>query len=219
VTAKPSARRRRLDPDVRREQLLATAMRVVNRRGACRIEDVTSAAHVAKGTFYLYFPSWEHLLIAMRERLLERYARETEDKFAAVDRATWRSSCEAECVRFVDFVVGLGGLHTALFHGPIADRPIPEERSARHVIARLLRHGMELGAMEELDIDACAALLFAVLHSTADQIARGGDRERLVGVMRQLIGRWLWRNSPESKNVAVRRTLRLARVRHENDSF
>jgi AcrR family transcriptional regulator len=187
-------RRRRLDPEVRREQLLATAMRVVNRHGPCRIEDVTSAARVAKGTFYLYFPSWEDLLVAMRERILDRYARETEDKFAGVDRASWQASCEAECVRFVDFVVGLGGLHNALFHGPIADRPISEKQSARHLIARLLGHGMELGAIERLDVEPCAGLLFAILHSTADQIARGGDRERLVGVMRQLVGRWLWRN-------------------------
>jgi AcrR family transcriptional regulator len=195
VTSKLSARRRRrLDPKVRREQLLATAMRVVNRRGACRIEDVTSAARVAKGTFYLYFPSWEHLLLAMRDRVLDEYVRETEDKFLKVDATTWPASCEAECVRFVDFVVSLGGLHTALFHGPIADHPIAEERSARHVIARLLRRGMELGAIEELEIEPCAGLLFAVLHSTADEIARGAERERLIGVMRQLLRRWLWRD-------------------------
>ena len=187
-------RRRRLNPDLRREQLLATAMRVVSRRGACRIEDITSAARVAKGTLYLYFPSWEHLLLAMRDRILEQYARETENKFACVDPTTWRATCEAECVRFVDFVVGLGGLHTALFHDAIADRPIAEGRSARHLITRLLRHGVELGAIEELDIELCAGLLFAILHSTADEIARGGDREKLVGVMRQLLGRWLWRD-------------------------
>jgi len=188
-------RRRRLDPRARREQLLATAMRVVNRRGACRIEDVTAAARVAKGTFYLYFPSWEHLLVALRERVLEQYARETENKFSGMDQTSWRATCEAECVRFVDFVVGLGGLHTALFHGAIADRPIAEERSARHLIARLLRHGVELGAIEALDIETSAGLLFAILHSTADEIAQGGNRERLVGVMCQLVRRWLYQPS------------------------
>ena len=185
-------RRRRLNPDLRREQLLATAMRVVSRRGTCRIEDITSAARVAKGTLYLYFPSWEDLLIAMRDRLLDRYARETEGRFGGVDRATWRASCEQECVRFIDFVVGLGGLHTALFHGPIADRAIAEERSARHLISRLLQKGVELRAIEALDVEASARLLFAILHSTADEIARGGDRKRLVGVMLELIRRWLF---------------------------
>jgi AcrR family transcriptional regulator len=169
-------------------------MRVVNRRGACRIEDITSAARVAKGTFYLYFPSWEHLLLTMRERILAQYAGEVEVKFAGVDAASWRTNCEAECVRFVDFVVSLGGLHTALFHGPIADHPIADEQSARHVIARFLGHGMELGAIEGVDIEPCAGLLFAILHSTADEIARGGDRERLIGVMRQLLRRWLWKD-------------------------
>jgi len=198
VAASPkqsARRRRRLDPEVRREQLLATAMRVVNRRGACRIEDVTSAARVAKGTFYLYFPSWEHLLVALRDRILDQFAREVEDQFRSMDRATWRASCEAECARFVDFVVGLGGLHAALFHGPIADRPVDNGRSARSLIARILRRGMELGAIEQLDIEPCAALLFGILHSTADEIARGGDRDRLVDVMRQVVRRWLLENS------------------------
>jgi hypothetical protein len=67
---------------------------------------------------------------------------------------------------------------------PIADRLVDEERSARYLIARILRHGMELGAIEQLDIESCAGLLFAILHSIADEITRGGDREKLVGAIR-----------------------------------
>ncbi len=176
-------------------------MRVVGRRGACRIEDITSAARVAKGTLYLYFPSWEDLLVAMRQRLLDQYAREVEEKFAGASQLDWRARSESECVRFVEFVVGLGRLHTALFHGAIADRPIEKDRSARQLIARILQRGVEVRAIDALDIEASAGLLFAVLHSTADQIARGGDKERLLGVMLELVRRWLFVKHDQSGDV------------------
>ena len=173
VATKRPARRRRLDPHVRREQLLGTALRVVGQLGDC------------------YFPSWKHLLVALRQRILEDYAREVADKFARANKETWRPTFEEACIHFVDFVVKLGGLHEALFHGPIADHPIDKEQSAPNTLARILHLGMELGAIEAVDIEPCAHLLFSILHSTADAIGQGGDRERFLGCMRKLFCRWL----------------------------
>jgi hypothetical protein len=98
---------------------------------------------------------------------------------------------DAECVRFVDFIVELGGLHDAIFHGPIAYRPIDEARSATRLVSELLRAGIAAGAFAPVDIEPSAQLFFAALHTTADAIARGGDRDRFLQAMRRLLHRCL----------------------------
>ena len=55
-----------------RERLFRTALRLFARRGffETRIEDITEAVDVGKGTFFNYFPSKEHLLAAFGEMQL-----------------------------------------------------------------------------------------------------------------------------------------------------
>lgn len=52
-----------------RERIFRAALRLFAKRGflATKIEDITEAADVGKGTFFNYFPSKEHLLVAFAE--------------------------------------------------------------------------------------------------------------------------------------------------------
>ncbi|MBW3664267.1 MAG: TetR/AcrR family transcriptional regulator, partial [Actinobacteria bacterium] len=54
-------------------QLLYAAERLFTRQGvaATTVSDITGAAGVAKGTFYLYFDSKEQLLGTLKERFIE----------------------------------------------------------------------------------------------------------------------------------------------------
>lgn len=190
---KPRVKRRRLEPAVRRSELLDAALRVLRSQGPTevRVEDVTRAAGAAKGTFYLYFSSWNDLLVAVRDHLLSTYGSEVGTSLAAATPSEWWESIESECVRFVEFVLELGDLHQAIFHGPVADRPIDEEHSAEALIARLLHAGVASGACRPVDVKAVAPLLFSVLHTTADEIARSGGREQRIESMLDLLRAWL----------------------------
>ncbi len=161
------------------------------------------AARAAYGTFYVYFPSWEDLLITLRNHILSDYAAEVRIRFARAGAATWWRLLDEECVRFIDFVIGLDGLHEAIFHGPIADRLMDDQRSAPNLLAELLRAGVGTRALKPLDIEPSAILLFSVLHSTADAIACGGNRARLVRSTRELIRRWLKRSKKRDMAVGV----------------
>jgi AcrR family transcriptional regulator len=182
-----------LEPAVRRSELIDAALRVLRSRGPTRVrvEDVTRAAGAAKGTFYLYFSSWDDLLVAVREQILSSYGSEAATRLAAAVPSEWWAAVESECVRFVDFVLELGDLHHAVFHGPVADRPIDADYSAEALIARLLSVGVEAGVCRPVDVDAVAPLLFTVLHKTADEIARSRDRERRIESMLDLLRTWL----------------------------
>lgn len=187
------SKRRRLRPDARRVELLEAALSVLRSRGPinARVEDVTEAAGAAKGTFYLYFSSWDDLLVKVRAHLLSQYISEMRTRFAAEARSDWWAAFENECVRFVAFIEELGELHEAVFHGPIADRPIDNAISSEAIIAGMLRTGIESGECRPVEINAAARLLFAVLHTTVDCIIKTGERDRYLCTMFDLLRAWL----------------------------
>lgn len=67
----PIDRRQRRSAEIR-DRLFRTALDLFARRGLDRttVEDITEAADVGKGTFFNYFPSKEHILVAFAEMQL-----------------------------------------------------------------------------------------------------------------------------------------------------
>ncbi|WP_449066029.1 TetR/AcrR family transcriptional regulator [Planomonospora algeriensis] len=82
--------RRRLSPNERRTELIDAAIRVLREQGepANRAAAVTAEAGTAKGTFYVYFPSWEDLLVAVHDRLMDDYSAPLRERLAAGPRRT-----------------------------------------------------------------------------------------------------------------------------------
>lgn len=186
--------RRRLKPEVRRAELVEAALGVLRSRdpGDVRVEDVTRAAGAAKGTFYVYFSSWNDLLVAVRDHILAAYTEELLDRFASAGTAAhWWTALEEECERFVDFHLELGTLHQAIFHGSASEEPLEYERTDDRVISRLLRQGMALGACRPIDADIAAPLVFALLHATADSVSRAGNREARLETLLAALRAWL----------------------------
>lgn len=70
----PKKARISLEPDARRQQLLAAATTVFARRGyrAAGITDIVNAAGVARGTFYLYFESKAQVFLAIADDFYDR---------------------------------------------------------------------------------------------------------------------------------------------------
>ncbi|NLI26770.1 MAG: TetR/AcrR family transcriptional regulator [Acetobacter sp.] len=192
------SKRRRLRPEARRLELVEAALSVLRSQGPinARVEDVTEAAGAAKGTFYLYFSSWEDLLIEVRAHLLSKYITEMQKRFPVEALSDWWAAFEKECVYFVDFVEELGDLHKAIFHGQIADHPIDSPISSGTVVSWMLKTGIESGACRHVEIDVAARLLFSVLHTTADSIGQMGDRERYLNSMFDLLRAWLRTSAP-----------------------
>jgi AcrR family transcriptional regulator len=188
------APRRRLSPDQRRAELVAAAERVLRRYGPtdCRVEDITIEANTAKGNFYRYFPTWDDLLIAVRDHLMEGYARGVQQRSETRGTVDWWESLAEEVDCFLDFQLGLGRLHDAVFHGPVSQaRPIAAGHSAAALIAAFISGGIAARAFGTVDVEPTAALLFSVLHGAADEIAAGADRVRVRKAAIHIIERTL----------------------------
>jgi AcrR family transcriptional regulator len=188
------AGRRRLTPESRRLEILDAAVRVLRVRGPadCRVEDITTEAGTAKGNFYRYFPTWDDLLLAVRDHVLDSYREDLARRYRDAGAMDWWIAADEEIDRFIDFQLGLGGLHQAIFHGPAAQaQPTDEHRSAVSMVGWLLTAGISAGAFARVDVEVVAPLVFDVLHGAADAIASGMDDQRVRIATRHIVHRTL----------------------------
>lgn len=156
----------------RREHLIRAGILLLSRSGSPpRVEDITSEAGTAKGTFYLHFPSWGAFLSAVRDELLADYQREMMARLKDIGPDTYWSLFEAEVGNFIRWMRSNGNLHRSVFHGAEVNSPVPTELAADQAIARILDLGKELGHVsEQVESALCARLIFGALHSIVDTL-------------------------------------------------
>lgn len=181
--------RRRLEPKARRQEILEAAERLLKARGAAvRVDDVVHEAKAAKGTFYLYFASWDDLLEALRSRIFDSFDKAYPVPGTGDGPIDWPRLFDRLSRDFANGIVGLGGLHDAIFHGEFARRrPLPTLRHPVSRLAELIRAGQRAQALADVDPEPTARLLFAVIHETADAVIDGSDRRRALAAMRRVV--------------------------------
>lgn len=125
-TAGSPHERSRRQPEQTRRDLLKSARRVLARRGfhRTRIADIARDAHVAVGTFYLYYPTKEALFLELVEETIRMLRAEIDRAHAAAPdpRTRARAGCET-FLRFAHenrelFRIVFG--HGATFHDVVA---------------------------------------------------------------------------------------------------
>ena len=183
--------RRRLSPSRRRQELLEAADRLLHARGAAvRVEDITAAAGAAKGTFYTCFKTWDDLLVAVRERRLGPLVDRITPLLNPVAPDHWPTVLPRLAEALVRFILDLGRLHEVLFHSAFAvTRPLPPADRPAPRIAALLHAGQAAGAFAPLDPEPTGALIFAMIHETADGIAAGADCGRAMQALTTALNR------------------------------
>jgi TetR/AcrR family transcriptional repressor of nem operon len=198
VTARPAPRPepparlpRRQPADVRREQILDAAERVLVERGlgATTMADVAEAAAVAKGTVYLYYESKAELLAELRARYFERFAAMLGDPPPAGQaRALTAERVERLVAASFDFALANHALHHVLFHQAGFGEADAFFR-ARAVMADLVEAGQASGELSVADPELATEFLLHGLHGvlvTALHRPRP-QRRRLVAGTTELI--------------------------------
>jgi len=199
MSAASKSRPRTKPPEERREELMNAAQRLFLKHGAepTTIEQITTGAAVAKGTFYLYFSSKEDVLAALRGRfaqeLLARIKTEVEQNREDDWKGKLASWTEAGVAGYLDSIQ----LHDILFYG--APRPPARKGLVKNDIidhlAGMLRAGDAAGAWSVDDPQFTAVFLFNGLHSAADhaqanekRVNRGRMAQRLQQLCLRAVG-------------------------------
>jgi AcrR family transcriptional regulator len=200
-------RRRTEAPERRRRDLLDAALRTVLDKGVAglTVDEVTARAEVAKGTFYLYFRSKEHLLGALQDRFVDDLTARQQaelDRFAPDD---WSGRLLHWMESSIRGYLAHAELHDTLFLHPRASRPgAAPDRAAGHrheadpaanrhaaALADLLEAGAAAGAFTVTDPEAAAILLYNTMHGTADylveQINLHEDADRAARLVDRVI--------------------------------
>jgi len=177
----------------RRAELMDAAERLFLELGFAptTVEQITDAAGVAKGTFYLYFSSKDALRTALGERYGEAHLARTT---AAMARASgWRGRLLGWLTGSVDFYLDSIELHDMLFHqGRSPTRAGLTDNLVTDQLEELLRSGAAAGAWAVPQSRAAAVFIFAGVHAVVDDAVsrqRRVNRPRLVRLAAALAAR------------------------------
>lgn len=170
--ARARGRPRTKPAELRREELLDAAQRLFLDKGigATSIDDIASAAEVAKGTFYLYFPSKEALLHALQERFVAGFLEQLD---AAMDRCgpdRWRPRLQAWVRTIIEGYLDHVRLHDVIFHETHQeyDRHSMSHNPVIDQLTTLVSEGAKAGAWVSEEPRATAVMFFHALHGGVD---------------------------------------------------
>jgi AcrR family transcriptional regulator len=183
--------RRRLQPEARKLEIVDAAERLLNAHGsAVRVEDVVREAGVAKGTFFLYFPTWDDLLEMIRARLVSTFDAAHPLPTELEGPIDWPGLVETQAAAFIDHTLSRRGLGEAVFHSDFAQRrPLADNAVLR--LSAVIRAGQEAQAFGPVDPEPTARLLFAAIHDAADAVAEGEDRAVVLAALHNMLRRTL----------------------------
>lgn len=183
--------RRRLQPEARRQEIIEAAERLLQAHGPrVRVEDVVREAGVAKGTFFVYFPTWDDLLETVRARLASAFDSANPQPTEVDGPVDWPALVERQATAFVDFTLSRRGIGEAVFHSDFAQRR-PQAVSGVQRLAAAIRAGQEAKAFGPVEPEPTARLLFAAIHEAADAVAAGEDRAVVLAAMNRVLRRTL----------------------------
>jgi AcrR family transcriptional regulator len=171
MRASPRSRPRTKPPQERRVDLMNAAERLFLRNGVepTTVEEITNAADVAKGTFYLHFSSKEEIRIALGDRFAQQLLMKVRSAVGRREGADWGGKLAAWAGACVAGYLDSIELHDILFY---SSRPPAREGLVDNVVIdfliELLRTGVEAEAWSVGDARSTAVFMFSGLHAVVD---------------------------------------------------
>lgn len=186
-TSSPS--RRQVLEDLRTQEILAAARRVLAAKGlaAATMEEVAETAGIAKGTIYLYFRNKQVLFQAVLKDILESLVAGIEQLARRPDSAEKRlaailhlllATLEAEEACFRVFSSEFPMLH---FYLEDKAQPIRElDQRLTAILAEVIQHGIDNKEFQELDPQQLAHILRGMVRAVALRKLVEGQPESLL---------------------------------------
>jgi AcrR family transcriptional regulator len=179
----------------RRDDLMNAAERLFIEHGvaATTVEQITSGAGVAKGSFYLHFTAKEDVVAGLRLRFADRIGDTIASAVGRVAEDDWSARLAAWVTGCAEGYAAFAPLHDTIFHdvppptrAGLADNPLIDD------LTRLLVAGDAAGAWRLDDARFTAIFLFNALHGVIlDPTEYGGSDEldrRVVDHCFRLVG-------------------------------
>jgi AcrR family transcriptional regulator len=186
--------RTRKAPEERRKDILDAAERVLAMKGIAgtTVEDITAAAGVAKGTFYLYFQSKDQVVAALRDRFVEESLAHANELLSRVGQEDWWALVDTTIAAVIDFHLERQDT-VRIFWGQGVTPETQDvlaacEARLVEMFAWGIRAGVDAGTFSTSDPEATARMLFHAIDGLLVHATLSGqpDRERLVSAATEL---------------------------------
>lgn len=205
--AEVAPRRRAWKPAAeRREEILEAAVRLFKEKGFddSALTEIAAAAGVATGTVYLYYPSKEHILLAIHEQVHQEVASLLENVIQRLARARGADQLDfgKAIDGFIDTLVAyvlerrdavevITRYIPRLSHEGDVHKP---DQDFVQTMARIMEAGKSAGLIHVSDPEMTALLLNAALRTTiGESLAYNypSDLKRLVRAGKELVNKAL----------------------------
>lgn len=181
---KPTLRPRTRAPHTRRIALMDAAEQLFLTQGihATRIEDITTAAQVAKGTFYIYFPSRDALLEALQQRFMSAFCQRIDAALAQCPHDHWPMKLRTWFETALDGLLGQIVRHDMLFQDirPSRERELMADNPVITQLCELLQDGTDSHAWKTPQPRMMALMMFHAMHGLADEALAQGTVDQRV---------------------------------------
>ena len=151
--ALPPSRRERRSADIR-ERLFRSALLLFAQKGFAEttVEDITEAADVGKGTFFNYFPSKDHILLAFSDMQLAKLEQSINGLVAS--QQPLREFMRSLVLRMTEEPLRNPGMIRALLLGYLSSNPVREamidKQSRAHALHKqMVEIGQERGEIRK----------------------------------------------------------------------
>jgi AcrR family transcriptional regulator len=187
--AATKVRPRTKPPEQRRDDLMNAAQRLFVENGVAptTIDQITAAAGVAKGTFYLYFSSKEHVLAALGDRFSQQLVSKLETAIAEKDAGDWNGKLGAWVRTATLAYLASMRLHDVVFRESAvhAREDLDTNGTIGHLL-QLLEDGAAAGAWPLDNPRLSAIFLYSGLHGVVDDACakpKGANGKRIADGM------------------------------------
>ncbi|MFC9244749.1 TetR/AcrR family transcriptional regulator [Streptomyces sp. NPDC057136] len=170
---RPRRKRQTLSPEDRRAALIKGATEVFRAKGfaAATVAELAEAGEVAKGTFYLYFDSKDHLLGAMWEEYVDRFLQDT--RVMLDEGGAWWPSLDRLIRTLVEHAVENASLHRVVYRSANAKALELCHASNRRVVdvmCDFVARGTLVGAFRARDTRLACRMVFHAADGLLDDM-------------------------------------------------
>lgn len=169
--ARKAAPSRTKPPEVRLDELMGAAEALFLEKGvdATTISEITEAAGVAKGTFYVYFPSKQEMLVALGQRYVRQFLQLLDEAIGACPEDDWVARLRAWIHTNVATYLRTYRVHDIVFTHPHHHaREGHTENDVVQQLQRILQAGAAAGAWKLDNPRMTALLIYAGVHCATD---------------------------------------------------
>ncbi len=185
-------KRRRTKPaEERLDDLVEAARKVFTARGVqdATVEEITEAAGVSKGTFYLYFKSKEHAVSVLWERYIDKFLAAGE-RVAADDGGDILERIVVTFERLSEYVLDNADLHLLFYRRAEDDVRRRANERLFMMITDMVRDGVAAGQLTASNPDLLVRILFHGMGGAMHDAIESGKpipRDEIVRTSGELV--------------------------------